>query len=88
METKRDTAVALKYDMEEDIAPKVIAKGHGEAAKNILESGKEHDIPIYKDEKLAKQLSTLEMEEHIPEELYDAVAQILVFIAKVDSDGF
>lgn len=89
MEKKpKDTAVALKYDMEEDIAPKVIAKGQGEVAKKIVERAEEHDIPIYQDPKLAKQLDAISMDDMIPEELYDAVAQILVFIAKVDSDGF
>lgn len=86
--TKKDTAVALKYEMEEDIAPKVIAKGQGEVARKIVENAQEHDIPVYRDEKLAKQLGELETDDYIPEELYDAVAQILVFIAKVDGDAF
>lgn len=86
--TKKDTAVALKYEMEEDIAPKVIAKGQGEVARKIVENAQEHDIPVYRDEKLAKQLGALETDDYIPEELYDAVAQILVFIAKVDGDAF
>lgn len=86
--TKKDTAVALKYEMEEDIAPKVIAKGQGEVARKIVENAQEHDIPVYRDETLAKQLGALETDDYIPEELYDAVAQILVFIAKVDGDAF
>lgn len=84
---KKETAVALKYDMEEDIAPKVLAKGQGEVAKKIIEQAQEHEIPVYKDEKLARQLGAMEIDDYIPEELYEAVAQILVFIAKVDGNG-
>ncbi|EJU21592.1 putative FlhB domain protein [Peptoanaerobacter stomatis] len=79
-------AVALKYDEGEDIAPKVIAKGERKVAENILEKAKEHNIPVYKDKKLASQLSNLEIDENIPQELYEAVAQVLLFITKLDSE--
>lgn len=79
-------AVALKYDEGEDIAPKVIAKGKRKVAENILEKAKEHNIPVYKDKKLASQLSNLEIDDNIPQELYEAVAQVLLFITKIDSE--
>jgi flagellar biosynthetic protein flhB len=79
-------AVALKYDEGEDIAPKVIAKGERKVAENILEKAKEHNIPVYKDKKLASQLSNLEIDDNIPQELYEAVAQVLLFITKIDSE--
>lgn len=89
MEKKpKEAAVALKYDMDEDAAPKVVAKGQGEVAKKIVEQAQEHEIPVYKDEKLAGQLAAMEIDDYIPEELYEAVAQILVFIAKVDGREF
>ncbi|WP_072889001.1 EscU/YscU/HrcU family type III secretion system export apparatus switch protein [Tepidibacter formicigenes] len=78
-------ATALKYDINEDDAPKLIGKGKGKIAENIIERAKENKIPIYEDEKLAKQLETLEIGQEIPPELYEAVAQILVFIADIDS---
>lgn len=82
---KIETAVALKYKTEEDIAPKIIAKGERKVAENIVEKGKELDIPIYKDEKLANQLKNIEIDENIPQELYDAVAQVLIFITGLDN---
>ena len=81
----KDTAIALRYDMDEYIAPKIVGKGKGEVAKKIIEKAKENNIPVYQDEKLANQLSNLEIDTLIPEELYEAVAQILAFIAGVDS---
>ena len=82
----KETAVALRYDMKEFIAPKIVGKGQGEVAKRIIEKAKENDIPVYQDEKLASQLSAMEIDSFIPEELYEAVAQILAFIAGVDAD--
>lgn len=78
------SAIALKYDAEEDIAPKVIAKGDNYIAKNIVEKAEELDIPIYRDEKIVNQLKNLEINDNIPQELYEAVAQILLFITKLD----
>lgn len=82
----REKAVALKYRTENDIAPKVVATGKGNIAKKIIEKGVEKKIPIYEDEKLANQLSQMEIGTYIPENLYEAVAQVLIFIAEVDSN--
>lgn len=78
------SAIALKYDADEDIAPKVIAKGDNYVAKNMVEKAEELDIPIYRDEKIVHQLRNLEINDNIPQELYEAVAQILLFITKLD----
>jgi len=78
------SAIALKYDADEDIAPKVIAKGNNYIAKNMLEKAEKLDIPIYRDEKIVHQLRNLEINDNIPQELYEAVAQILLFITKLD----
>ncbi|MBF1051459.1 MAG: EscU/YscU/HrcU family type III secretion system export apparatus switch protein [Peptostreptococcaceae bacterium] len=82
---KIESAVALKYNADEDIAPKVIAKGEKKVAENIVEKAKELDIPIYQDEKLTNQLKNLEIDENIPQELYEAVAQVLLFITRLDN---
>ena len=78
------SAIALKYDSDEDIAPKVIAKGDNYVAKNMVEKAEELDIPIYCDEKIVHQLRNLEINDNIPQELYEAVAQVLIFITKLD----
>ena len=78
------SAIALKYDSDEDIAPKVIAKGENFIAKNMGEKAEELDIPIYRDEKIVHQLRNLEINDNIPQELYEAIAQVLIFITKLD----
>ncbi|HHX61031.1 MAG TPA: hypothetical protein GX707_10025 [Epulopiscium sp.] len=76
-------AIALSYDFE-DAAPRVVAKGSGLVAQNILDSAQIHDVPVYEDAKLAKMLTQLEIGDNIPPELYEIVAQVLVFITDVD----
>lgn len=76
---KVKTAVAVAYEPGER-APKIIATGKGYTAERIIEKAKEEKIPFYKDDKLAKTLSKLEIGEVIPPELYEVVAEILVFV--------
>ncbi|WP_083528302.1 EscU/YscU/HrcU family type III secretion system export apparatus switch protein [Alkalithermobacter thermoalcaliphilus] len=82
---KKKLAAALKYDINKDNAPKVIAKGKGLVAENIIKTAKENNITIYEDDQLAKKLQTLQIQEEIPVELYEAVANILAFISKIDT---
>ncbi len=77
------SAIALEY-AEDDIAPKVIASGKGHLAEKIIHTAGEHDIPIHKDEKLAKSLEKLEIGEYIPKELYQVVAEVLVYVDAMD----
>lgn len=79
-------ATALKYNSDEDLAPKLIAKGQGFVAEKILEKASEQDIYIHKDEYLANQLMQLEIQDEIPSELYEVIAQILIFISDLDSN--
>lgn len=73
-------AVALKYDIEKDSAPSIIAKGKGETASNIIKLANEHDIPIKKDEDLVELLSQIDIDKEIPGSMYKAVAEIFSFI--------
>lgn len=82
-ENKIKQAIALEYNPEED-APKVIASGRGLVAERIIEKAKESDIPIHRDDKLADTLSKLEIGEMIPPELYEVVAEILIFVDSMD----
>ncbi len=79
-EPERKQAVALKYNPKEDIAPKVTAKGKGLIAEKIIQMAKESGIPIHEDADLIEILSSLDLEDLIPSELYQAVAQILAFV--------
>ena len=76
-------AVALEYDPN-DAAPKVIATGRGAVAERIIEKAKESDVPVHKDGKLADTLSRLEIGEMIPPELYEVVAEVLLFVDNMD----
>ena len=80
---KTRTAVALSYEPTDD-APKVIASGKGYLADRIVERAKEADIPLHKDSKLANTLSKLQIGDMIPPELYDVVAEVLVFVDSMD----
>lgn len=80
---KPKTAVALSYS-EQDPAPKIIASGKGYLADKILNQAKESQIPIQKDEELARSLSQLEVGDYIPPELYQVVAEVLVFVDRLD----
>ena len=81
---KIKTAVALGYDPNEDGAPRVIASGKGALAEKIIEQAKDNNIPVHEDDKLADTLSRLEIGEMIPPELYEVVAEILVFVDAMD----
>ncbi len=80
-------AVAIKYERNSDSAPKVIAKGKHLIAEKIENIAKEHNIYIKKDENLVQDLYKLKINEEIPEELYEAVAKILVYIYNMDSQA-
>lgn len=81
---KVKVANALRFDPEKDAAPQIIAKGIGLVAENIIKKAQENEVPIYVDEKLSNQLKQLEIGEQIPYELYEVVAEVLVFIGTVD----
>ena len=76
-------AVALEYDPA-DNAPKVIAMGRGALADKIIEQAKQSDVPVHRDDKLAETLSKLQIGDMIPPELYEVVAEILVFVDGMD----
>jgi flagellar biosynthesis protein len=80
---KPKRAIALAYDPDDE-APRIIAGGQGELAERIIERAKDADIPIHKDNMLADTLSRLEIGDMIPPELYEVVAEILVFVDAMD----
>lgn len=76
-------AIALEYDPADE-APKVIATGRGILAEKIIEKAEENNVPVHRDDKLADTLSRLEIGEMIPPELYEVVAEILLFVDTMD----
>ena len=80
-DVKTKLAVALHYDRTG--APRVIAKGRGQIGAKIIEVARAHDIPIEENEVLAGALSNVELGDEIPEDLYKAVAEVLIFVLRL-----
>lgn len=80
---EKKTAVAIEY-VPGEAAPKIIATGTGAVAERIIETAKDNNVPLYKDNKLADTLSKLKIGDMIPPELYEVVAEILVFVDDMD----
>ena len=80
----RSLAVALKYEDDDQEAPVIVASGRGEIAEKIVAAAQQGKVPVYKDEAMAGILSSLELGTEIPPELYEAVAQIIAFVWRID----
>lgn len=78
----REKAAALVYD--QTGAPRIVAKGVGEVARNIIKVAEAEGIPIQKNELLVEALMQLELTKEIPPQLYRAVAEILAFVYRLD----
>lgn len=79
-----ELAVALRYRQGEDEAPLVMAKGAGRLARRIREIAKEHDIPIIQNPPVARRLyKDVSIGAAIPIELYQAVAEILAMVYRL-----
>lgn len=76
-------AAALRYDTAKEKAPRVVAKGQGKSAENIIKIAELHNLPIKKDEDLIELLSKVELDKEVPEALYRAVAEVFSFIYRV-----
>ncbi|MGB0732984.1 MAG: EscU/YscU/HrcU family type III secretion system export apparatus switch protein [Pontibacterium sp.] len=71
--------VALKYNPESGFAPRLIAKGRGEIAEQILAIAKQNDVHIYESAELVELLLRLDLGDEIPESLFLTVAEIIAF---------
>lgn len=82
----RKEAVALGYKPGITDAPNILAKGKGKIAENILMKAKEHNVPIQEDRSLVELLGQLDINQSIPDELYQAVAEVFAFIYRIDQE--
>jgi flagellar biosynthesis protein len=82
-ETRR-TAIALKYDAATDNAPRVVAKGRGLVAENIIALAQAHGIPMRDDPDLVQMLTQTDLEQEIPPTLYKVVAELLAFVYRLN----
>jgi len=83
MKDLQEKAAALKYKQGVDAAPTVVAKGRGQVAKKIIALARKNGVPVHEDRNLIEVLSTIDLYEEIPAELYKAVAEVLAFIYKM-----
>lgn len=82
---QRPLAVAIRYEQQDDAAPKVVATGRGKVAERIVEVAREAKVPVQERPEIAETLGHLEVGSFIPEELYGAVAEILAYVYYLDS---
>ena len=83
---RRRKAIALRYKPGEDDVPRVVAEGKGLVAEKILALASEHGIPVHEDPLLVESLSALEVGDFIPPDCYPVVAEILVFVQRMNRE--
>lgn len=86
MSEKKKKAAALKYNKNLDNAPKLIAKGQGVIAKEIIKRAKEHNIYIKEDSDLIEVLYALDINDEIPESLYMVIAKLLSELYEINKN--
>ncbi len=85
-DSKDKKAVALRYRHGQDPAPRIVARGKGTLAEKIIAVAKAHQVPCVEDLQLVEMLIGLDINTEIPEELYRAVAQVLVFVYRMEQE--
>jgi len=80
-------ASALRYQEGEDDAPLIVAHGEGDLAQRLIEAAHAYNVPVVRDVPVAHALRELELGEHIPEALYEAVAEVLRELLGKDFSG-
>jgi len=84
-DTENKQAVAIKYEKDQKkSAPRLVAKGTGLIADQILAAAKTHAIPVYQNKTLVNMLMAVEIDREIPPELYKAVAEVLAYVYRLD----
>jgi flagellar biosynthesis protein len=82
----RKGAVALRYEPVKRQSPYVTAQGQGHVAERLIEEAKRHGIPIRENADLVQVLLQLDLGQEIPPALYNAVAEILIFVYRLNEE--
>ena len=80
------SAVALAYK-EADVAPRVVAKGRGMIAEEIISRAREHGVYVHESPELVALLMQVDLDERIPPQLYVAVAELLAWLYQLERGG-
>jgi flagellar biosynthesis protein len=81
----KKTGVALQYNGN-DAIPRIIARAKGHLLEKILEIAEKYNITVYKDADVAQALSALDVGDYIPEDLYQAVAEVIAYCYNVNKE--
>ncbi|MBS1130781.1 MAG: putative flagellar biosynthetic protein [Proteobacteria bacterium] len=79
-------AIALAYS-QTDAAPRVVAKGKGLIAEQIIARAKEHGVYVHESPELVALLTQVDLDEHIPPQLYIAIAELLAWLYRIEHGG-
>ncbi|NYT86233.1 EscU/YscU/HrcU family type III secretion system export apparatus switch protein [Pollutimonas harenae] len=82
----RASAVAISYDTS-DAAPRVVAKGYGTVAENIIRTAKDHGLHVHESPELVGLLMQVDLDAHIPPELYLAIAELLAWLYALEGNN-
>jgi flagellar biosynthesis protein len=77
-------AVALRYNKDREDAPRVVAKGRGFVAQQLLSIARRSAVPVYQNQTVTQLLMAVELDREIPPELYQAVANVLAYVYRLD----
>lgn len=79
-------AIALAYG-QTDTAPRVVARGKGLVAEQIIARAKEHGVYVHESPELVALLTQVDIDEHIPPQLYMAIAELLAWLYRIEHGG-
>ena len=79
-------AIALAYS-QTDAAPRVVARGKGLVAEQIIARAKEHGVYVHESPELVALLTQVNIDEHIPPQLYMAIAELLAWLYRIEHGG-
>jgi flagellar biosynthesis protein len=79
-------AVALAYEAG-DLAPRVVARGHGLIAEQIIARAREHGVFVHESKELVNLLMQVDLDDHIPPALYTVIAEILVWLYQMENQS-
>jgi flagellar biosynthesis protein len=80
-------AVALRFDQDQEAAPRVLAKGQGPVAERIIALAHEHGIPLHEDRDLVHLLGALDLSVEVPPALYHALAEVLAHLYRANASN-
>jgi len=82
----KQQAIALAYEAG-DLAPRIVAKGHGLIAEQIIARAREHEIFVHESKELVNLLMQVDLDDHIPPALYTAIAEILAWLYQMENQS-